>query len=228
MRLIQTGALAASSLVLMGGAEVARLIWTAAPTAEAMVAAYPGAARTAHTGGRVVVSCVATAQGGLDNCQVISEAPPDAGFGAAALVLAPGFRMREVLSDGNPSVGLRFNIPIRFVPPEPAETDPWREVVFHKPGAYADLGPVGGYYPERAARLRMQGRAVIQCRAAADGRLSACQPVEESPTDWGFSEASLRMAQTGWITAAPRLADGQPVDGELVRLQVPFKLGRQK
>lgn len=227
MRLVQTGPLAALSLVLMGGAEAPRPVWVAAPTAEAMVTAYPEAARAARTGARVVVSCVATAQGGLDSCQVISETPPDQGFGAAALLLAPGFRMREALSDGSPASGLRFTIPIRFVPPDPADAVPWREVVFHPTTqTYAALGPVGPYFPDRATRNNVEGVAVIQCHAAADGRLSQCVAVSAAPADWGFDDAALKMAQKGWITAAPRLENGQPVDAEVVRVEVPFQYRR--
>jgi TonB family protein len=227
MRLMQAAALATLTLFLMGGAPPAQPVWIAAPTGEAMVAAYPAAARLAHAGGRVVLSCAVTAQGGLDNCRVVSQSPEDQGFGEAALVLAPSFRMREALSDGSAATGLRFSIPIRFAPPEPGDAVLRREVVFNvTTKGYAELGPVGPYFPDRAVRNSVEGVAVIQCRAAADGRLTQCISVSAMPKDWGFDYAALRMALKGWITAAPRLENGQPVDGETVRIEVPFQVRR--
>jgi TonB family protein len=227
MRLMQAALSATLALFLMGGAPPAQPVWTAAPTGEAILAAYPEAARLAHLGGRVFLSCSVTAQGGLEECRVLSQSPEDQGFGAAALVLAPGFRMREVLSDGAPALGQRFTIPIRFVPPDPADAIPWREVVFHPTTkTYDALGPVGPYFPDRAARNNVEGVAVIQCRAAADGALTQCVPISAAPAGWGFEDASRIMAQRHWITAAPRLENGQPVDGEVVRVEVPFKYRR--
>lgn len=228
MRLMQAAVLATLTLFLMGGAPPAQPVWIAAPTGEAMVAAYPAAARLAHAGGRVVLSCAATAQGGLDECRVVSQSPEDQGFGEAALTLAPGFRMRTELADGSPAAGRRIIVPIRFVLPEPPDNFPHRAPVFHDAkSSYPELGPAGPYFPDRAARNLMNGSAVIQCRAAADGRLTECIPVSDTPKDWGFDYAALRMALKGWITAAPRLENGQPVDGETVRIEVPFQMRRQ-
>lgn len=227
MRRIQAAALAALALLLAAGAPLSQPVWIAAPTGEAMLAAYPAAARLAHAGGRVVLSCAVTAQGGLEECRVLSQSPEGQGFGTAALTLARGFRMRTELADGSPAEGRRISVPIRFVLPEPPDIFPHREPVFHEArNGYAELGPAGPYFPDRAARNLVSGSAVIQCRAAADGRLTECIPVSDTPKDWGFDYAALAMAKRGWLTAAPRLENGQPVDGETVRIQVPFQMRR--
>ena len=51
-------------------------------------------------------------QGGLEACTIKSEDPPGYGYGAAALALAPIFRMPAVDMDGRPVAGRMVQIPI--------------------------------------------------------------------------------------------------------------------
>lgn len=99
-----------------------------------------------------------------------------------------------------------------------------RDPVFKQSHAYADLGGTGPYYPERAARNGIGGSVTLQCRASAKGDLSDCTVLSVTPTGMSFEEAALLMAKRGWLKAAPHLVDGQPVDGEVVRVVVPFVL----
>lgn len=73
----------------------------------------------------------------------------------------------------------------------------------------------------------MEGNAVIDCTLAATGALRDCVVVAESPANVWFGVASLRMAQAGWLTAEPAEVDGLKVDGERVRITVPFLSGRK-
>jgi TonB family protein len=82
---------------------------------------------------------------------------------------------------------------------------------------YADLGPVGPYWPERAVREGKGGGAVLDCLVKENGRLAKCKAVGEKPTGWGFEEAALIMAQRGRISIAP----DAPV-GEVVHVRVVF------
>lgn len=101
---------------------------------------------------------------------------------------------------------------------------PPREVRFpHKPTGYADVGPVGPYYPERAARAGQTGVALIACQVAAEGALTACALVGDRPAGQNFGDAAMMMAKRGWILAAPR-ADGKPDAGEVAQFVVPFVL----
>lgn len=61
---------------------------------------------------RVLMACRITAAGGLEACAIRSEDPPGFGYGAAALALAPAFRMPEVDLDGRPVAGRTVQIPI--------------------------------------------------------------------------------------------------------------------
>jgi hypothetical protein len=85
---------------------------------------------------------------------------------------------------------------------------------------YADLGPVGPYYPERASRAHQSGEAILQCQAEASGRLQHCAPVAETRGGWGFAIAARIMADRKRIMAA-----GSPTAGETILVRVPFSLG---
>jgi periplasmic protein TonB len=73
------------------------------------------------------------------------------------------------------------------------------------------------YFPPRALDRGVSGRVVLDCLVDAGGRL-ACSVESETPTGWGFGDASLRAAQHFRVAAAT--ADGRPTsDG---RLRVPL------
>lgn len=55
---------------------------------EAMARYYPAAAKRAHVGGRVMLSCEGRRGGVLSACTVLSESPAGYGFGAAALAMS--------------------------------------------------------------------------------------------------------------------------------------------
>jgi protein TonB len=67
-----------------------------------------------NTAGSAKMSCVVTATGTLQDCQVVSQTPEDFGFGDAALKMAKLFKMQPKTEDGTPVGGARVTIPIRF------------------------------------------------------------------------------------------------------------------
>jgi len=73
-------------------------------------------------------------------------------------------------------------------------------------------------YPPAAYERGQEGRAVVECVVAADGRLS-CTIVSEDPPGWGFGEASLAASRSFRI--APATRDGVPTSGGRVR--IPFR-----
>ena len=87
-----------------------------------------------------------------------------------------------------------------------------------KPEA-SDLEPL---YPDRARREKKGGRATIECTVGADGRVSACSVVSESPAGYGFGEATVRAAPT--FRMKPRTVDGKPVGDGVVQISVVWQL----
>jgi protein TonB len=54
---------------------------------------------------------------------------------------------------------------------------------------------VGRYYPSRALATNMAGLAVLQCHVAANGSVGNCSVVSETPADFGFGAAGLKLAR---------------------------------
>lgn len=76
-------------------------------------------------------------------------------------------------------------------------------------------------FPRRALERGMSGNVVLDCRVAANGRLS-CAIAAEDPQGWGFGEASLRAAQQ--FRVAPATADGQATSGGRLRVPISWRI----
>lgn len=90
--------------------------WLRIPTMREFKRVYPRDALRQGIGARVVLDCTVTAAGKLTDCAVSSETPQGYGFGAAALQLAPKFRMPR-FKDGQSVAGGAMRLPIVFKPP---------------------------------------------------------------------------------------------------------------
>jgi protein TonB len=77
-------------------------------------------------------------------------------------------------------------------------------------------------YPDRAQRLGKAGRVRLECQVAAAGTLSACKVASETPSDYGFGEASLKISR--FFRMKPQLEDGQTVAGALVSIDILWRL----
>lgn len=90
---------------------VTRPSWIQRPTAEDVGRVTPrifdGPAEV-----RVLITCRITAEGRLEACTIKAEDPPGLGYGAAALALAPIFKMPAVDLDGRPVAGRMVQIPV--------------------------------------------------------------------------------------------------------------------
>ena len=88
--------------------------YLAYPTVAEMQRAYPRRALRKRMEGHVRIKCAVNVSTELEGCIVLSETPPGEGFGAAALALAPSFRVGPQRIDGVATNGGSIIIPIAF------------------------------------------------------------------------------------------------------------------
>ena len=84
-----------------------------------------------------------------------------------------------------------------------------------------DPSLVSRYFPDFARRSEQNGRVTLQCAVAASGAVS-CTVLSESPPDFGFGAAALKMVPGFKIS--PKTVNGTPVDGGVVRVPISFSL----
>ena len=77
-------------------------------------------------------------------------------------------------------------------------------------------------YPQRALLAGRSGVVSLACTVLASGALADCSVAEESPGGWGFGAAALGLAKR--FRLVPRLEDGSPVGGAMVRIPIRFAL----
>ena len=80
------------------------------------------------------------------------------------------------------------------------------------------------FYPDRAQRAEVEGRATVECTVTASGTLIGCSVLSEEPADYGFGDATLRASK--YFKMRPQTKDGSPVTGGIVRIPLVWKLPR--
>ncbi len=88
--------------------------WVRVPTLDDIADFYPRRAWALGVEGRVVLECSVAVVGRLKDCRVYQETPTEAGFGAAALELAPLVEARPGRINGVPIVDEQVRVPIVF------------------------------------------------------------------------------------------------------------------
>jgi TonB family protein len=83
-----------------------------------------------------------------------------------------------------------------------------------------DANGMARYYPERATKEGIAGRAVIDCRLTAEGRADDCKVVSETPEGYGFGEAAVKMSVI--FAFVPPMRDGKPVDDARRLIPISF------
>jgi protein TonB len=88
----------------------------------------------------------------------------------------------------------------------------------HKPSGE----DIARYYPERAQRLNVEGRATLSCTVNARGGLDACSISSEEPENQDFGSAAMKLSKL--FKMRPQTKDGAPVDGGKINIPIRFQL----
>jgi TonB family protein len=95
------------------GVAITKPAWAAMPSIQDFQATFPKTANGVNSV-RVVLACKVQTDGGLGDCAVDSEDPPGQGYGQGALALAWRFRVSPWSQDGQPTLGAKIKLPIRY------------------------------------------------------------------------------------------------------------------
>ncbi|MES2722681.1 MAG: energy transducer TonB [Pseudomonadota bacterium] len=200
-------------------------LWKVRPTGDDLMLAYPEAPRLQRVAGRAEIECAISVKGALEACQVISETPAGLGFGDAALNLSRKIVLHPQDRTGANTAGRAIRVPVRWVappaPPEGRQVDPANIVMVKK----ATGEDVARYYPERAQRENVEGRASVLCRITQEFTLTACAVTEDEPQGYGFGIAVQFVAQR--FQVSPTGKDGSAIrPGDIFPLRIRFVLPR--
>jgi TonB family protein len=89
--------------------------WSSKPNGDDLARLYPPKAEDRGQEGIALIRCRVGQTGALSACAIVRETPRSAGFGAAALRMAPLFRMKPMSMNGRPVAGGSVDIPIKFM-----------------------------------------------------------------------------------------------------------------
>lgn len=185
-RVVSALAAGALALVLSGVAAAEPPKVLEAPPGDMLAKVYPDRAVRLEVKGTATLACTATDAGLLKDRKVTHEWPPNFDFGAAALSLAPYFK---VSGPGEFKTRVNFQLgeddgepPMLYVAGESGG----RVALIFQPTA----AQLAAAYPGNGSEVIAVG---LECRLAADGRLQGCA----DPTAKTAPEAlatALRMA----------------------------------
>jgi TonB family protein len=194
--------------------------WMKRPAPADLAGVFPKAAARKGVDGRATIRCQASVEGFLQKCVVLSETPADLNFGAAALQLAPQFRMTPKIRGGKPVVTKEITIPII-----------WQGFANYHPGPVGDslvLDPPWSSAPSAAqvraawptnAKDATSGQVALRCEFDRTGGLSDCATISEIPANRGFAKAARSLTSQFRV----RFAQDQAKALGRYSVDVPFR-----
>jgi len=196
------------------------VIWAETPTADQVAAAFPKAMTDKVEQGHAIIRCYFRPDGTVHDCDPVVELPPGKGFGSAAVGLAKYFKANINAYGKDQLKGFAVDIPVNFAGPKaPAATEitapVWTRALDPNAAQYV-------YPPQAAAAHVATGKGVVACTVNHAGALTNCQVIREEPAGLGFGAVAVQVAQV--MALNPWTDQGNPVDGDSIRLPLVFKL----
>jgi TonB family protein len=214
--------------------------WERLPDGDQFAALFPHAAEVQHENGRTKMSCRVRADGALTQCVIIEETPTGLGFGDAALAAARYFKMRQRTVGGAPVAGGLVIVPLRWSAPSadgsspraarveveradptgaaPAAPSPPRKFAAPDWERMPDAEQMASYFPPAALAQHASGRVRMTCKVRANGTLTDCAIVKETPPGLGFGQATLAVAK--YFKMRPTMMNGRSVEGAMVSVSI--------
>jgi hypothetical protein len=190
------------------------------PAPASIASAYPDASRRSGTEGVAFVKCAIQKDSHFGDCSLLREDPPSAGFGGAALLLAP--HVQQTIPDGHGGArteGLVI-VPFSFVVKETKFSVPPQQLTWLRKPTGEDMARA---FPDAAVRAGQEARTAISCRFQPDGYLTNCIVIDEAPFGWSFDKAALEIAPK--FRAMPTMKDGSPLlAGKVVHIPILWRL----
>ena len=196
--------------------------WVKKPTPAELFAVYPTEAMKRGRSGKALIGCDVTIEGALRNCEVVSESPSGAGFGAAAVALTPQLLMKPAMRDGRP-VEAKIRLPINFtafgsgVPP--GSRTVLSNLSWSQAPTVTDLREA---HPKEAQAKKLTGHATLACEFGVEGGLRKCTVITETPKGVGFRAAALNLSKK--FVGPTRLPDGRSTQAMMVQVPITFAL----
>lgn len=146
--------------------------WLHKPTGRDVALVYPAEAKRQNRSGRARIRCQVVQEGRLDGCELVSEDPENAGFGAAALKLAPKFQMTPILKDGRSTEGGSVLIPLTFLTGNEPASVTLSEVARSDPEAPDGRATVRCQVSRTTPKPEFEGCVVLKSRPEMLGPLA--------------------------------------------------------
>jgi TonB family protein len=198
--------------------------WIHKPDNATILSVWPAAAYQARVSGKAMLSCKVDAHGLAEECEVLSEYPKGLGFGKAALLLRPTFKLKPAIGPNGPVTAM-MNVPIEFnaedndniqfqnptntvgsnlnarsislngTRPEMRAVTMLDHPIWAQAAGFDDVARA---YPPNGGGV--EGYAVAHCHVERSGALTGCEIRKEIPENHGFGKAAAGLGSKFRVT----------------------------